>query len=288
MLSHHAVALLGTITLVASSLVGHILHRSDLPVDSFKMKQKIRQVDGSSPGYDIQSWNRGQDPKMEIGESPTHSPDTTNYLETGHETCTSCCNGEAGDCHENCSCWKPLQNESPSTWELAANPPGLWNHHCSPTLQASADNGACPYPCKNKECPCFEFCKSRVCYLIAWRYNPKIYSCDNIGFMCNSYCLFHCDEIKAHINRNSGVLQHLSCSDLGPIHKGEALLDGFKALDGVDDELTTISLVPVRDSSVFSSASVDDSRNALKNDLDSKSIDDLGLSKRILRSDMLI
>lgn len=84
------------------------------------------------------------------------------------------------------------------------------------------------------------------------------------------------------------VLQHLFCSDLGPIHKGEALLDGFKALAGVDDDLTTISLVPVRDSSIFSSASVDDSRNALKNDLDSKSIDDPGLSKRILRSDMLI
>lgn len=217
MLSHHAVALLGTITLVASSLVGHILHRSDLPVDNFKMEQKIWQVDGPSLGSDLQSWNQGQDPKMEIGESPTHSLDTTNYLETGHETCTSCCNGETEDCHENCSCWKPLQNESPRAWELAANPSGLWNHHCSPTLQTSADNGACPYPCKNKQCPCFEFCKSRVCYLIAWKYNSKIYSCvsdveplevvvgqdlsypvqDNIGFMCNSYCLFHC--VCAHI-----------------------------------------------------------------------------------------
>lgn len=177
MLSNHAVALLGTITLVASSLVGNILRRSDLPVDGFKMEQKIWQVDGSSPGSDIQSWNQGQDPNMEIGESPSHSPETTNYLETGHETFTSCCNGETGDCHENYSCWKPLQNESPGAWELAAKPPGRWNHYCSPTLHDSADSGACPYPCKNKECPCFDFCIYMVCYLPAWGYNSKNYPC---------------------------------------------------------------------------------------------------------------
>lgn len=143
--------------------------------------------------------------------------------------------------------WNQLQNESPWVWELAfvsapperASEPGPDNQWCS----HSKGNGICPYSCE-QECPCFNYCIEKTCFLIAWGYDPQKFSCvsgvqifeavidrhlflvqNGIDSMCHSYCIHHCvgdqttspqkvkenllmkykDAIKKIVNQNSGV-----------------------------------------------------------------------------------
>lgn len=143
--------------------------------------------------------------------------------------------------------WGHLQNESPWVLELAvvavpperASEPGPDNQWCS----HSKGNGICPYSCA-QECPCFNYCIEKTCFLIAWGYDPQKYSCvsavqilevvidrdsfliqNGIDSMCHPYCIRHCvgdqttspqkvkektlteykDEINSIVNQNSDV-----------------------------------------------------------------------------------
>lgn len=179
----HATALLGTITLAASGLVGNTPRGSGLPINRFEIKRNIWQPDGSRSVSKTEDQNQEQYLNKNR-DSLAHQLETRNHLENDQRTCNSCCERETEDCPEHCSCLESLPDESPRAWDLAsisepperAIRPGPSNQYCSSTPQGWTDRRVCPYPCKN-ECPCFDYCTSEICVLIAWGYNTRKYPC---------------------------------------------------------------------------------------------------------------
>lgn len=212
-----AIALLGTITLVASGLVVNTPPGSSLPFKRSEFKRNIREPDESRSVSKIENQNKEQYLNKNR-ESLAHQLETITYQENDQRTCNYCCKRGTENCPKHCSCLEPLQDESPRTRDLASisEPlerlgPGPGNQYCSSTPQGRADSTICPYPCEN-ECPCFDYCTSKICVLIAWEYNTRKYPCvsklrlfqrihwlilshlvqERIGYVCNSFCLIHC------------------------------------------------------------------------------------------------
>lgn len=177
-LTCHAATLLGTITF-ASGLVGDALRGID-PPNGFVIEW---QPEGSNSGSGINEWNQEQ------YSSPPPQLETTSYQELDEWRCISCCTSKTEECPEYCSCWKTLQIATPRVGQTATQPeplepatgeaptsPGLFNQRCSPTFQKLTAAQNCPYPCE-RSCPCFDYCISAVCFLIAWDYDPGKYPC---------------------------------------------------------------------------------------------------------------
>lgn len=114
-------------------------------------------------------------------KSLTQELNVRNNYEVAYDTCFSCCQGTETDCAESCGCSNlpPTQDSYPQDFASVsvdperAHPASDWQH-CKPTMLNLL---VCPYPCTKKdECPCWDYCEEKACYLVAWEY-PSKYSC---------------------------------------------------------------------------------------------------------------
>ena len=104
-----------------------------------------------------------------------------NDIELAYDACFSCCEDAKTGCAESCGCSKPPPEQASDILDLTSLPPTPILAHskpdrqrCKPTVQNPV---ACPYPCySGSQCPCWDYCKAKYCFLLAWSYDSK-YSC---------------------------------------------------------------------------------------------------------------
>lgn len=135
-----------------------------------------------------------------------------NDYEIAYDPCLSCCQGTDTDCPASCGCSNLPPTQDVSLQDIASLPvaPARANwppdrQHCRRTTRTRV---ACPYPCnRSSQCPCWDYCKEKECFLIAWEYDESKYPCVSLNFHCRhamgtalTVGIFHPERHRSHMS----------------------------------------------------------------------------------------